>query len=909
MTITRPRDGGSSFENLICPRCSASILPHAVYCSACGEQIDRDQNQQGKVHPENGEDTQKQEGTDTVRIPSFSQTHGKDLRSFKTLKNNRNNAQYSIDGVIARGGEASVEELILPSTPLPDIDTKKQGAVRISRYSEQLTTRLLSLVNEADQNLVVTRPLSKSWGWLPTLSLASAVGVFLEALAAEAGRVAAPWANWLYWFGLLVLFLPIAVRIISVEPARRERIALLIMLGSFLYFLRLLDYPLSFAYNDEFLHWRGAIDLAMYGHLFHANPLLAVGPSYPGLEIVTNALSSLTGLSIFASAMVLLGLVALVLLLSLYLLFECLSSSARVAGISTLLYMTVPGFSDQTGFSYESLALPLAIFVVFVVARRNYKSVDQRMGLTLTSWLGIAAVVITHHVTSYGLLAFLLLWTAVFLLFQTLASSQRNHNLRILAGPGGSALVSLVLIIAWTVYSGERVVGYLYPALENATQQLIQVFVGKAQPHKFFSDQTGFVAPLWERVTAFASVALILLGLPAGLVQIWRHYRGNAAILALAGAVLVYPVIQAAHVASVGAVTDRVFAFLFPAIALVLAIGITHFRLSRVPSRRRFVMIIGAIVVIFIGGWIQNGLDWYLLPGPYLVASDHRSISPEGVATAEWTLSHLGPGHRTVSDLTNAFLMGTYGYQWNVMSANEKIEVAPVFTSLELGPTEKRILQVTRTQYLVVDLRLSTSLPRMRGYFDAGEPNAGHYTSPIDRAALTKFDGMQNVSRIFDSGDIIIYDVEAITNGSLNTSKPQPQSLCTPASTTIVLPSYLNVAKRYSGTIYDIPKGTAINISLTGIQQQHGAICGSFSKLSTKTDFTLIPSNGSFKGTISTAGQIQFIFIGSAGQATFSFNGVILPSGSMSGTYCNPVASTGKCSDYGLWSVFPVRSG
>jgi len=242
--------------------------------------------------------------------------------------------------------------------------------------------------------------------------------------------------------------------------------------------------------------------------------------------------------------------------------------------------------------------------------------------------------------------------------------------------------------------------------------------------------------------------------------------------------------------------------------------------------------------------------------------------------------------------------MGTYGYQWNVMSSNEKIEVAPVFTSLELGPAEERILQRTKTQYLVVDLRLSTALPRERAYFDAGEPNAGHYTSPIDPAALAKFDKVQNVSRIFDSGDIIIYDVEAISNAAPTVSTPQ--SLCTPTPSTTVSPSYPKIAKHYTGTIYNIPTGTTTNISLTGIQQQQGAICGSF---------VGIPSKDPFKGTITAAGQIQFILTNGKGQATFSFDGLILPDGDMTGTFCNSQASTGKCSDYGLWNVSPGQSG
>src|SRR5262249_40521287 len=152
-------------------------------------------------------------------------------------------------------------------------------------------------------------------------------------------------------------------------------------------------------------------------HLFRANPILTISPLHPGLEIATNALSSLTGLSIFTSGIVLIGVTRLLFILALYLLFEFLIPSEQVAGLATLLYMSNPNFVFFDGmFAYESLALPLAVFVLFVVARRASATGGQRMGLNLVVWLGLGAVVITHHLTSFILVAFLLLWTLLWIL-------------------------------------------------------------------------------------------------------------------------------------------------------------------------------------------------------------------------------------------------------------------------------------------------------------------------------------------------------------------------------------------------------------------------------------------------------------------------------------------------------------
>ncbi len=132
-----------------------------------------------------------------------------------------------------------------------------------------------------------------------------------------------------------------------------------------------------------------------------------------------------------------------------------------------------------------------------------------------------------------------------------------------------------------------------------------------------------------------------------------------------------------------------------------------------------------------------------------------------------------------------------------------------------------------------------------------------------------------------------------------------PKPACNSAPPAAVFPSYPVVAKLYTGTMRDIPTDLTTNISLTGIQQQQGAICGNFSKMPENDLFSQIPTNGPFEGTITAAKEIQFILTSDTGQATFSFDGGMQPDGNIAGTYCSLAVVTGKCSDYGLWSVSP----
>jgi hypothetical protein len=74
---------------------------------------------------------------------------------------------------------------------------------------------------------------------------------------------------------------------------------------------------------------------------------------------------------------------------------------------------------------------------------------------------------------------------------------------------------------------------------------------------------------------------------------------------------------------------------------------------------------------------------------------------------------------------------------------------------------EQYILQVAQTPYVVLDRRL-ISWDNMRGlYFERQRKDTTSDREFIDPTASKKFDRHENVSRIFDSGNLTIYDVGA----------------------------------------------------------------------------------------------------------------------------------------------------
>ena len=164
--------------------------------------------------------------------------------------------------------------------------------------------------------------------------------------------------------------LPVAAILLRPNRARRERIALIVLLGVEMVMPDLLRSPSSFNGYDELLHLRSLEDILRFGHLFHPNPLLTVSPFFPSLEIVASAIAQLSGADPFATSVVLLGFIRILFASALFLLFEEVSASARLAGVAALIYILNPSFAFFDGaFAYESLALPLIPIILLVVAR------------------------------------------------------------------------------------------------------------------------------------------------------------------------------------------------------------------------------------------------------------------------------------------------------------------------------------------------------------------------------------------------------------------------------------------------------------------------------------------------------------------------------------------------------------
>jgi hypothetical protein len=316
-----------------------------------------------------------------------------------------------------------------------------------------------------------------------------------------------------------------------------------------------------------------------------------------------------------------------------------------------------------------------------------------------------------------------------------------------------------VVALTWLLYVATLAIYYLAPQVTVGFDELFRLLAGQAVGRELFRDATGQQAPLWERLVGYASAAIVMLGLPFGLRLVWRDHRSSAPVLAMAVVALLYPATLPLRLTPLGVATaGRLPEFLFFGIGLVLA----FFAVDLLPNHRRSWLRLTALTacttIVFMGGMLVGWGPPRRLPGPYLTAADVRGVDAEGIAATRWSPTYLGSDNRMSTDRVNGLLMGSYGEQHVVTGLSDRRDFTPIFFAQDFSPFIETIIANGEIRYLVVDKRLSEGLPLTGIYYDTVEPDTFRHTHPMDIRALTKFDGAKSVDRVYDSGDIVIYD-------------------------------------------------------------------------------------------------------------------------------------------------------
>jgi hypothetical protein len=583
-------------------------------------------------------------------------------------------------------------------------------------------------------------------GQFPVLAVVAALGILLCAVANALSRETLGPSPLLLWAGVALIAVPIFYRLGSAGASDRERLALVILLGLSLYAVKVVRDSLLFSFPDEFVHAFNAEQIGLHHHLYHSNPALPVTPRYPGLEGSASALMQLAGIHSFAAGIILIGAARATFMAALFLLFARLSGSARTAGLGVAIYTGTSNFVYWGAqFSYESLALPLLAVVLMCFVEREAGGAKERRAWAVPILLGILAVPVTHHLTSYAM-------AIVFILLAVLYRVMRYDR----PNPWRFALLASAAAIAWLLISARSTVSYLFPVLKSAFEDVFKTASGEAAPRTLFHSSAGTLGttPLPARAVALLAVAIIGVAFLFGIREVWRHQRRQPMVIVFAiFSVLFFGALALRFAPAAWETGNRAGEFLFLGLAFVAApAAVLLVRPGRRVNLRRL-LLAAALGVVLIGGAI-SGWPWDIqLARPLRVTAEGNEINSQPVAVAEWSRQHLD-GRRFAAPEADARTLLQPGGQ--IAFAGKSPDIQDIVATPKLEDWQLPLLQENHLPFVVAHRRRSAS-DTLRGFYFGVPGEEGEELLP--KGVVAKF-GEIPVARIWDSGDISIFDLE-----------------------------------------------------------------------------------------------------------------------------------------------------
>jgi hypothetical protein len=202
----------------------------------------------------------------------------------------------------------------------------------------------------------------------------------------------------------------------------------------------------------------------------------------------------------------------------------------------------------------------------------------------------------------------------------------------------------------------------------------------------------------------------------------------------------------------------RASSFLFVGVAMLAAQARPRARPHRFAWLR--LAVVGLSATIMISGGVISGWPTNLrLASPYRVKTAGSAIDPPSTAAARWTTKAIGTFNRIGAEPSDARLLLVYGPQEAVAGVFPDID--DVLHTPTIESWQPDLLRQLQIRYLMVDNR-KVSSDVLAGYFFAPIGSAGAAERPPE--ARDKFEHVSWSDRVFDSGSIVLYDIQRLRN-------------------------------------------------------------------------------------------------------------------------------------------------
>ncbi|MGC9219943.1 MAG: hypothetical protein ACP5H2_01160 [Solirubrobacteraceae bacterium] len=582
----------------------------------------------------------------------------------------------------------------------------------------------------------------------PQVALITALGLAMVCMVDDLSRATRDPSTAFYWLGVTLIVVPAVIRTLSDSVSRGEQVALVVTFGLAMLAVKVMRDPYAFTLSDEFPHAYNAQQVLIHHHLYTPNSFLPVTAEFPGLAGATSALAQLSGMSPFGSGIILLAAARTTFMLGLFALLLAVGGSSRAAGLGTLLYAADSNFMLwQAQYAYESLALPLLLVLMAVAVERSQRPVQGRKPWAIVLIVLIAALVPTHHLTSYAAVVIL-----------ALLSITRLPRLRLTndASTLPFAGVALVLAAAWLVVVASITVGYLTPVIAGALKSVFQTLTQEAPPHALFGKTSTESIPgntLYEKALGGLSVLLAVSAVLLSLRRAWSQSPQHSAakVMLVAAAVLYIPTMGLRFASGAWETSVRLVDFFSIGVAFVLG----WFPVDQLANRTRpwiaRATVATAAAIMVVGGAINGWPPASRIARPTSILADGKRLLSPSFAVGYWTKKLprgivLGPG----SDIEPVLLFGDQPVASGATDAADEV--------LQMSTLPGWALPLWRSahiRYVVVDLRADAT-SNTDGFYFATTPKGGYPEPLLSERLATRFD-RAGLSRIYDSGNVFVY--------------------------------------------------------------------------------------------------------------------------------------------------------